>query len=324
MFAVYCKNPDPQNPLRGLCSGELEEPGIRDGWVRVKMSHASLNRHDIFTLMGASVHEQPTPYPMTLGLDGVGRLDDGTEVIIYPLLNSPDWRDDETLDPQWNVLSELEQGTFAQCVIVPRRNVIVKPRELSSIHAAVLGTAWLTAYRMLFTKAGLQPGQTMLVQGATGGTSTALIQMGKAAGMEVWTTSRTDKGCELATKLGAHKVFKSGETLPKRVDAVMDSVGQSTWAHSLKSVARGGTIVTIGVTTGSETKTDLLRVFTEVITIKGTIMGTLEEFKNLIQFVIASGIEPEIGDVMPLTDARRPIQSMLDGQTHGKTVFTVN
>jgi NADPH:quinone reductase-like Zn-dependent oxidoreductase len=288
------------------------------------MSHASLNRHDIFTLMGASVHEQPTPYPMTLGLDGVGRLDDGTEVIIYPLLNSPDWRDDETLDPQWNVLSELEQGTFAQCVTVPRRNVIVKPKELSSIHAAVLGTAWLTAYRMLFTKAGLQPGQTMLVQGATGGTSTALIQMGKAAGVEVWTTSRTDKGRELATKLGAHKVFKSGETLPKRVDAVMDSVGQSTWAHSLKSVARGGTIVTVGVTTGSDPKSDLLRVFTEVITIKGTIMGTLEELKNLIRFVITSGIEPEIGDVMPLRDARRPIQAMLDGQTYGKTVFTVN
>jgi len=324
MFAVYCKSPDPQNPLSGLCSGELEEPSIRDGWVRVNMSHASLNRHDIFTLMGASVHEQPTPYPMTLGLDGVGRLDDGTEVIIYPLLNSPDWRDDETLDPQWNVLSELEQGTFAQCVTVPRRNVIVKPKELSSIHAAVLGTAWLTAYRMLFTKAGLQPGQTMLVQGATGGTSTALIQMGKAAGVEVWTTSRTDKDRELATKLGAHKVFKSGETLPKRVDAVMDSVGQSTWAHSLKSVARGGTIVTVGVTTGSDPKSDLLRVFTEVITIKGTIMGTLEELKNLIRFVITSGIEPEIGDVMPLRDARRPIQAMLDGQTYGKTVFTVN
>ena len=324
MFAVYATHAAPDDPLSALEIGEQPEPAARDGWVRVKISHASLNRHDIFTLMGASVHERPTPYPMTLGLDGVGRLDDGTEVIIYPLLNSPDWRGDETLDPQWNVLSELKQGTFAQHVAVPRRNVIVKPKELSSIYAAVLGTAWLTAYRMLFTKGGLHGGQTMLVQGATGGMSTALIQMGKAAGIEVWATSRTTKGCELATKLGAHKVFKSGEPLPKRVDTVMDSVGEATWAHSLQSVARGGTIVTVGITTGPSPKTNLLRVFTEVITIKGTIMGTLQEFENLIRFVITSGIEPQIGDVMPLTNARRAVQSMLNGQTDGKTVFTVD
>jgi len=324
MFAVYCQNPDPQDPLRALSSGEQPEPIVRNGWVRVRMSHASLNRHDIFTLMGVTVHKQPTPYPMILGLDGVGSLDDGTEVIVYPLMTSPDWRADETLDPQWHVFSELEQGTFANYVSVPCRNAVVKPKEISALDASVLGTAWLTAYRMLFTKAALAAGQTMLVQGATGGTSTALIQMGRASGIEVWVTSRTNEGCALATKLGAHKVFKSGEKLPGRVDAVMDSIGEATWAHSLQSVNRGGTVVTVGVTSGVAPKIDLLRVFTEVITIKGTIIGTLDEFKNLIQFVISSGIKPEIGNVLPLKEAREGIEAMSNGKTHGKTVFTID
>jgi NADPH:quinone reductase-like Zn-dependent oxidoreductase len=103
----------------------------------------------------------------------------------------------------------------------------------------VLGTAWLTAYRALFTKSNLKPGETLLLQGASGGMSTALIQLGRAAGYEVWATSRNAKARELAEKLGAHRTFAANATVPHRVHAVIDNIGPASWEHSMASVARG-------------------------------------------------------------------------------------
>jgi NADPH:quinone reductase-like Zn-dependent oxidoreductase len=164
--------------------------------------------------MGVTAQAKPIVFPMILGNNGAGTLDDGTEVIIYPLMGAPDWRNDETLDPDWNIFSQRVPGTFADYVAVPCRNAIPRPSGISALEASVMGTAWLTAYRMLFTKSGLKPGQTMLVQGGSGGVATALIQLGRAAGIEVWATSRTTKGRELAERLGAHRTFASGEKLP--------------------------------------------------------------------------------------------------------------
>jgi NADPH:quinone reductase-like Zn-dependent oxidoreductase len=167
MFAVYASAGNMENPLTSLVVGERPEPAVPEGWVRVKVSHASLNRHDIFTLMGVTAQADPIVFPMILGNDGAGTLDDGSEVIIYPLMGAPDWRGDETLDPDWNIFSERVPGTFADYVAVPCRNAIPRPSGISALEASVMGTAWLTAYRMLFTKSGLKPGQTMLVQGGS-------------------------------------------------------------------------------------------------------------------------------------------------------------
>jgi NADPH:quinone reductase-like Zn-dependent oxidoreductase len=272
--------------------------------------------------MGVTAQAAPLFFPMILGNDGAGTLDDGTEVIIYPVMGAPDWRGDETLDPDWNIFSERVPGTFADYVAVPRRNAILRPAGISPLHASVMGTAWLTAYRMLFTKSGLKPGQTMLVQGGSGGVATALIQLGRAAGIEVWATSRTREGREVAERLGAHRTFASGEKLPRRVNAVMDNVGQATWPHTLESVGRGGTVVTMGVTTGSDPSANLMRLFVEQITVAGTVMGTLEDMNTLIQFVISTGIKPAIGQVLPMEKAKEGFQVMAEGRTHGKTVFT--
>src|ERR1700675_3833508 len=322
MFAVFASAGNMENPLTSLVVGERPEPAVPEGWVRVKISHASLNRHDIFTLMGVTAQATPIVFPMILGNDGAGTLDDGTEVVIYPLMGAPDWRGDETLDPDWNIFSERVPGTFADYVAVPRRNAIPRPAGISALDASVLGTAWLTAYRMLFTKSGLKPGQTMLVQGGSGGVATALIQLGCAAGIEVWVTSRTREGRDLAQRLGAHRTFASGENLPRRVNAVMDNVGQATWPHTLESVLRGGTVVTMGVTTGSDPSANLMRLFVEQITVAGTVMGTLEDMNTLIQFVISTGIKPTIGQVLPMEKAKEGFQVMAEGRTHGKTVFT--
>jgi NADPH:quinone reductase-like Zn-dependent oxidoreductase len=162
MFAVYAAKANIENPMASLVVGERPEPAVPEGWVRVKVSHASLNRHDIFTLMGVTAQAKPIVFPMILGNDGAGTLDDGTEVIIYPLMGAPDWRNDETLDPYWNIFSERVPGTFADYVAVPCRNAIPRPSGISALEASVMGIAWLTAYRMLFTKSGLKPGQTML------------------------------------------------------------------------------------------------------------------------------------------------------------------
>jgi len=321
MFAVYAEKPDFESPISGLRVGERPEPKIPAGWVRVKVSHASLNRHDIFTLRGITAHES-IPFPMILGNDGVGTLDDGSEVIIYPVMGGADWRGDETLDPEWHIFSEKVPGTFADYVAVPRRNAIPKPPEISALEASVLGTAWLTANRALFTKARLQPGQTLLVQGATGGMSTALIQLARAAGVETWVTSRSREGRSLAERLGARRTFGMNEALPSRVDAVIDNIGQATWGHSLQSVRAGGTVVTVGITTGNDPSANLLRLIAEKITIIGSIMGTREEMNDLIYFMVKSKIRPEIGKVVPMEQAGEAIREMIDGRTHGKTVFT--
>src|SRR6202051_3076324 len=322
MFAIYATQAAPDDPLSALVVGELPQPAVREGWVRVKISHASLNRHDLFTLRGITAHPEGITYPMILGNDGAGTLDDGTPVVIYPVMGSDDWRGDETLDPHWHIFSEFVQGTFADYVAVPKRNAIPLPNGISALDASVLGTAWLTAYRSLFTKSRIQPGQTLLVEGASGGRCTALIQMAHAAGVETWVTSRNPEGRALAEKLGARRTFGLNEKLPRRVDVIIDNIGKATWEHSLQSVRAGGTVVTVGVTTGSDPTANLLRLVSEKITVMGSIMGTLEEMNNMIRFVIATGIKPEIGTVIPMEEASGAIRAMVEGRTHGKTVFT--
>src|SRR5882762_6845016 len=322
MFAVYATHAAPEDPLAALKIGEQPEPNVPEGWVRVKISHASLNRHDLFTLRGMSGHPEGITYPIILGSDAAGTLDDGTPVVIYPMMGSADWRGDETLDPAWHIPSEFIPGTFADYTVVPKRNAIPLPANLSPLHASVLGTAWLTAYRALFTKSGLRAGQTVLVQGASGGMATALIQIGRAAGFEVWATSRTEEGRAKAKTLGAHECFSSNEPLPRKVPAVIDNVGSASWAHSMSSLARGGTLVTVGGTTGFEVPLNLLPVFADQLTITGSIMGTLEDMENMVRLIAQAEIEPEIGVVLPMERAEEGFRTMWEGKTHGKTVFT--
>ena len=259
---------------------------------------------------------------MILGTDAAGLDEDGNEVVVHGVVASPGWTGDETLDPKRTLFSELHQGTLAERVAVPRRNLVPKPAELSFAEAACLPTAWLTAYRMLFVKSGLRPGQTMLVQGASGGVSTALIQLGRAAGMQVWVTGRSDDKRALAEKLGAHATFASGERLPTRVDAVFETVGDATWAHSMRALKPGGAIVVSGATTGPNPGADLQRLFFLQLRVIGSTMGTRNELADLLTFVTNAGIAPEIGLELPLERAEEGFRAMFGGETGGKIVFT--
>jgi NADPH:quinone reductase-like Zn-dependent oxidoreductase len=320
MFAVYAAEPNREDPLASLAVGERPGPEAPEGWVEVKVSAASLNMHDIWTLRGVGI--EPEQFPMILGCDGAGALADGTEVVLHSVISDPNWAGDETLDPTRSLLTEKYQGTFADTVVVPTRNAIPKPAGLSAVHAAGMGTAWLTAYRMLFTKSGLRPGQTMLVQGASGGVSTALVQLGHAAGLRVWVTGRSDDKRALAEKLGAHATFASGERLPEKVDGVFETVGEATWSHSLRALKPGGVIVCSGSTSGPNPPADLQRVFFRQLRVIGSTMGSLDELRDMLAFVDTVGIVPEVGLELPMEQARDGFQAMLDGKTAGKIVFS--
>src|SRR5690242_5450640 len=181
MRAVYAQSINPESPLDGLVIGERPEPEIPDGWTRVAVKAASLNHHDLWTLRGVGIKAEQLP--MILGCDAAG-IDEstGAEVVVHSVISSEGWAGDETLDPGRSLLSERHQGSIADYVVVPKRNLVPKPAELSWAEAACLPTAWLTAYRMLFVQSTLRPGQSVLVQGASGGVATAAISMARAAG----------------------------------------------------------------------------------------------------------------------------------------------
>ena len=260
---------------------------------------------------------------MILGTDAAGLDADGNEVIVHGVVASPDWTGDETLDPKRTLFSELHQGTMAEKVAVPRRNLLPKPQDLSFAEAACLPTAWLTAYRMLFVKSGLRPGSTVLVQGASGGVATALVSLGRAAGFRMWVTGRSEEKRQAALALGAEQAFETGARLPERVDGVMETVGKATWSHSVRSLKPGGVLVTSGATTGFNPGAELNRIFFTQLSVIGSTMGTRAELESLIEMCRVTGVRPQIDIELPLAEARDGFARMLEGRTAGKIVFTL-
>lgn len=321
MFAVTATSFDAADPLSGLTLGEVPDTVVPEGWVRVRVRAASLNHHDLWSLRGVGLKAEQLP--MILGGDAAGVLDDGTPVLVHEVIGDPAaGGGDETLDPKRTLLSELHPGTLAEYVAVPGRNVVAKPDELSFEEAACLPTAWLTAYRMLVTKSGLRLGDTVLVQGAGGGVSTAAIQLADALGFRVWVTSRDEAKRARALELGATEAFEPGARLPERVDAVIETVGEATWSHSLRSLRPGGTIVVSGATSGPNPPADLARVFFLQLNVVGSTMGTRDELENLVQLLVDTGVRPTIDHVYDLRDARSAFERLASGDVVGKIVLT--
>ncbi|MDK1327226.1 zinc-binding dehydrogenase [Arthrobacter sp. zg-Y1143] len=319
MRAVYAQTQSAGDPISGLRVGELEPPQPPEGFRRVRVKASALNHHDLWSLQGVGLPDERLP--MVLGCDAAGIDDDGNEVIVHAVVSSPGWEGDETLDPRRSLLSEKHPGAMADEVWVPERNLVPKPAGLSFEEAACLPTAWLTAYRMLFAVNPAAPGSTVLVQGAGGGVATALISMASAAGYRVWAVSRSEAKREHALRLGAEQVFDAGARLPERVDTVFDSVGEATWAHSLKSLKPGGALVTCGATSGPNPPADLNRVFFLQLKVLGSTMGTRAELQRLVAFLLATGVRPEIDSVLPLEEAEKGFRKMQDGDVVGKIVF---
>ena len=320
MLAAYAARLSADDPLSALEVGEVGDPTPRDGWVSVAVRAAALNHHDIFSLRGVGLAEDKLP--MVLGCDAAGVTDDGTEVVVHAVVGDGDrGRGDETLDPKRSLLSEVYPGTLAERVLVPARNVVPKPAELSWAEAGSVSTAWLTAYRMLFTKAAAQPGQTVLVQGAGGGVATAAVALGRAAGLRMWVTSRSEEKRAKALSLGADQAFETGARLPDRVDAVIETVGEATFGHSLRAVRPGGRVIVSGSTSGPLPTLELPRLFFLQLELLGSTMGTRTELQQLLAFMVASGVRPTIDSTMPLAEARSGFERLVAGDVFGKIVL---
>jgi NADPH:quinone reductase-like Zn-dependent oxidoreductase len=258
---------------------------------------------------------------MIIGQDAAGIDEEGNEVVVHALVNTPGWVGDEILDPGLSGLSEACQGTFAERVAIPRRNLLPKPPELTLEEAACLPTSWLTAYRMLFVTADLRPGDRVLVQGAAGGVASACTALGSAAGLRMWVTGRTAEKRAYAESLGAERTFEPGAQLPERVDAVIETVGEPTFKHSMNCVRKGGMIVVAGGTGGYAAPLRVDQVFARNIRIVGSSMGSLEEFERLLAFLARTQVRPHVESVLRLDDVPAAITRMAAGDVRGKIVI---
>ena len=321
MFAVYATGVNPVDPMSCLAVGDLPQPPTPDDWVTVHVRAASLNHHDVFALTGQALKAEQVP--MILGTDAAGVTDDGREVIVHAVVgDTAAGEGDETLDPRRSLLSERYPGALAEFVRVPAHNLVDKPSALTFEEAACLPTAYLTAYRMIAEKSATAPGDLLLVKGAGGGVSTALIVLGTALGRRVWVTSRDEDKLEWATSLGAEAAFPSGARLPEKVDAVMETVGEATWGHSLRALRPGGRIVISGATSGANPPADLNRVFFLQLSIVGSTMGTIAQFRELVDLLVRTGVRPVVDRVLPMERAAEAFAVMNDGDVRGKLVLT--
>ncbi len=318
MLAACAVAIDREDPLSGLALLDRPEPRPDEGWTTVTVMAAALNHHDLWSLQGVGLDE--SRLPMVLGCDAAGITSDGTEVVVHAVIGDSVAYPDETLDPKRTLLSEVHDGTLAEQVAVPVRNLLPKPPALGWEEAACLPTAWLTAYRMLTRDSGLTPGSTVLVQGAGGGVSTALIMLGQALGLRVWVTSRDPAKGERAVALGADRAFPSGARLPEKVDAVMETVGRATWGHSLRALRPGGTVVVSGATSGDDPPSELKRVFFLQLRVIGSTMGSRAELEALIDLMVRHGVRPPVDSVFPLADARGALARLAAGEAFGKIV----
>ena len=328
MKAVYAAGTDYDNPLSQLKVGELDTPETKPFWSTIHVAAVSVNHHDIWSLQGVGLSAEQTP--MILGTDASGVLDEdipvrkglkaGAEVVLYTFVGT----DGAGVMPgeRRTILSEKYAGTMAETTQVPSANVFAKPANLTLDEAAALGTSWLTAYSLLFDAAGIKPGDSVLIQGAGGGVSTAAIQLAHAAGLEVFVTSRDADKRSKALKLGANAALEIGARLPRKVDAVIESVGAATWGHSVRSVRPGGTIAICGATTGDQPGAELTRLFFQDIRVQGCTMGSREDFARLLRFVEHADLHPAIDSVVSGLDAApEAFARMIAGDMFGKIVI---
>ena len=311
VLAAYASAINPDDPLAGLKVEQIADPEVPDGWELVTVRAAALNHHDLWSLKGVGLSADLLP--MVLGCDAAGvssRWHRGRRPCASSAIRRPGGGD-ETLDPKRSLLSEKYPGAMAEQVAVPRAATSSPSRPSLSLRGGRLpadGVADRLPDARRPVRASTGPG-TVLMQGAGGGVADGADLLGKALGHTVFVTSRDPGKRAKAETLGADGVFEPGARLPVRVDAVMETVGEATWAHSLKSLRPGGTLVVCGATSGPNPPADLNRVFFLQLSVVGSTMGTREELAALLMLLDQTGVRPLIHDVRPLADARSPSPS---------------
>jgi NADPH:quinone reductase-like Zn-dependent oxidoreductase len=311
-----------------LAFREVPDPQARDGEVIVELRAAALNRRDTGLRKGAT---QRFPLPLVLGSDGAGvRQDTGEEVVIFPTLR---WGDREDAPaPGYEILGGPTDGTYAELIAVPAENVYPKPAGFSWHEAAAFPLAGLTAYRALFSRAGLRAGETVLVLGAGSGVSTFAVSLAHQAGARVLVTSSSAEKIERSRELGAEAGVDytaegwvdevRGLAGENGVDVVVDSVG-TTWPDSLRCLRPGGRLVVFGATAGATVELEVRPVYFGQFSILGTTMGSARDFAGLIEAIGRGGWSPVVDSVRPLAEAASAHARMEAGEHFGKLVLDV-
>jgi NADPH:quinone reductase-like Zn-dependent oxidoreductase len=297
------------------------EPIAPDGHAVVRVAATSFNMHDLWSMRGVGVRADQ--FPMVLGCDIAGWDEAGNEVIVSGSFGNPDaGHGDESFDPDRALVSERFPGAFAERTIVPRRNLVPKPAFMTLEEAACITVAWTTAFRMLFTRGRAEPGERVLIQGAGGGVATAATALARAAGLHVIVTSRSADKRQRAVQLGAHEAIETGSRVSQPVDLVIETVGEATWKHSLRSVRPGGRIVVSGATTG-DVSADLPRVFYRQLSIIGVSGASRVETEQLLRFMEAADLHPVIDSVYPLDQIHAAFERAQQPDLFGKVVVRV-
>jgi NADPH:quinone reductase-like Zn-dependent oxidoreductase len=321
---------------------EVPVPDPGPGEVLIKVEAASMNHLDLWVRRGLPVE---TPMPHIGGADIAGVVEEvgegaadvptGIRVVVDPSLGYG-WYDGQGQgesfeEPPFRLLGEHTQGGFAEYAVVPAANLLEIPQGFPSEDAAAAGLVFVTAWRGLMTRGGLRAGEKVLVTGASGGVSTAAIQIAHMAGARVYAVTSGEDNASRVRALGADVVYDREkvefsrevwqDTGKKGVDLVFDSVGEAVWQQCLRALGVGGRLVAYGATTGSRGSAEIRVVFWKQLSILGTTMGTPAEFRRVMRLVFDGALSPVVHEVIPLAEARRAHELLESGKVFGKLVL---
>jgi NADPH:quinone reductase-like Zn-dependent oxidoreductase len=342
MKALYFEQHGGTDRLR---FGERALPQPPPGWVRVRLKTAAVNHLDLFVLEG--MPGVPIALPHVGGADGAGLVEAlgdgvdgvelGQEVVFDPGQSCGHCelclRGEHSLCVHFGVLGEQSDGTFAEAALVQAASLATRPQHLSWEESAAFGLTFLTAWRMLFSRGRLAPGESVLIHGIGGGVSMACLQLATLVGARVLVTSRFEDKLQRALDLGADEGILADAgvarevrrlTAKRGVDMVVDSVGEATWRDSLKAAAKGGRIVTCGATSGPNPSEEIRLVFWNQLSILGSTMGSREDWRQLINAVNSRRLRPVVDSVIPLADGRAAYERLMRGEQFGKIVLAVD
>jgi NADPH:quinone reductase-like Zn-dependent oxidoreductase len=321
----------------GIADRPESQPGQRE--VRVRLKNSALNHLDVFITRGLPKR----PLPAILGSDGAGTVDAigddvdgvsvGDEVVLYPIESCGQCPacqvGQEVHCPKMAILGEHTDGTFQESLVVPAALCHPKPGHLSWDETAALPLAWLTAYRLLFTRGNLQPNDWLVVVGIGGGVATASLLLGKAHGLRVIATSRSSAKLDQARGLGADHVLPS-EGFSKAVQeitggagarAVIDTVGPATLEESIRSLGREGMILTVGATSGPKVELLLPRMWFRHLALITSTMGNHSEFRAMLDDVNKYQLKPPVDRVFPLAEGDQAFAHLEAAEQFGKVVL---
>jgi NADPH:quinone reductase-like Zn-dependent oxidoreductase len=323
----------------------VPEPSAGAGEVKVRVRTCALNHLDIWVRSGIPAYK--TPLPHILGSDIAGEVVEvgegvqgwgkGDEVVLYPVISCGKCRfckvGRENLCREVQVIGAHRPGGYAEYIVVPERNLLYKPSNLSFEEAAAYPLVFLTAWHMLMTKARLQPGEWALVMGGGSGVGSAAIQIAKLRGALVIATAGSEAKLERCRELGADFTVNHSDpewfkqvrdaTEGEGVDVVFEHVGQAVFDACIRLLTKGGRLVTCGATTGAEAKFDIRYIFSRELEIHGTYIGTRAELEQILPHMVAGRLKPIVDSVFDLSEARAAHEKLESRDVFGKIVLRV-